>query len=213
MTSKRQFAVNRGGKALNRAAVLRNIMGILLVKGFDGTSITDLAKVTGLSPGSFHKAFGAKRKIAAEAIRFCAESEACLAREPLRTSETGKEAILSMLEENIRLCGRWPRFRCCLFVLNGSVVSMQDTSPADFVSEQRRSLEKYLRTRLAQAVRDGELPRGIRVDAIANLCLVVMGGIGFRVLDGTPKALLFQSVKLFVNALGFSPGKTSIRRA
>jgi hypothetical protein len=32
-------------RALNRSAILRNVMGLLLVKGFAGTSITDLTRM------------------------------------------------------------------------------------------------------------------------------------------------------------------------
>ena len=38
-----------------------------------------------------------------QAIRFCADTEACLAQEPLHVSRTGREAILAMLEGNVRL--------------------------------------------------------------------------------------------------------------
>ena len=213
MMPNRQLAANPDRKELNRAAILRNVMKVLLVKGFADTSITDLAKAAGTNPGSLYRMLGTKADIAAAAIRCCAESEACLAREPLRTSPTGREAISSMLEENVRLCGRWPKFRGCLFTLNAFITPAKHTGMQEFLTERRRSLAKHVRARLSQAVVEGELPKGTNVDAVANLCITVLGGITFRVLDGTPKALLFRSIELFVNALGFSSDKSIVRRS
>jgi len=80
----------------------------------------------------------------------------------------------------------------------------------DFLAEKRRSLSKHLRSRLAQSVTEGELPEGANCEALANLCLTPLSGLTFRVLDGAPPSLLFRSIELFVNALGF---KTSRRQA
>jgi hypothetical protein len=60
---------------------------------------------------------------------------------------------------------------------------------------------------MAQSVIEGELPEDTNVDAVANLCLPVSGGLTFRVIDGSPKGLLFRSIELFVNGLGFFPQK------
>jgi AcrR family transcriptional regulator len=187
-------------------------MRLLVVKGFADTSMTDLTKAAGMNQRRLYKAFGTKDEIVSAAIRFCAESEACLAHEPLRTSHSGKEAISCMLEENVRLCGRWPRVRGCLFALNAFIIPTQDGSLQEFLSDRRRSLEKRVHDRVTQSVIEGELPEDTKVDAVANLCLAVLGGLTFRVIDGTPKGLLFRSIELFVNGLGFSPQKSRVRR-
>lgn len=56
----------------------------------------------GAGYGALHRVFGTRDEILRAAIRFCADTEACLAQEPLRVSATGREAILAMLEENVR---------------------------------------------------------------------------------------------------------------
>jgi AcrR family transcriptional regulator len=213
MLKRSQVRPHSSQKQLNRPAVLRNVMRVLLVKGFADTSMTDLTKAASMNRRSLYKAFGTKEEIVGAAIRFCAESEACLAHEPLRMSHSGKEAISCMLEENVRLCGRWPRVRGCLFTLNAFIIPTQDPGLQEFLSEQRRSLQKPVRDRVAQSVVEGELPEDTNVDAVANLCLAVLGGLTFRVIDGTPKGLLLRSIELFVNGLGFSSQKSLVRRA
>ena len=78
-------------------------MEVLSVKGFGNVSIADLTSAAGLDHRTLHKAFGTRDQILRAAIQFCADTEASLAHEPLRVLPTGREAIVSMLEENVRL--------------------------------------------------------------------------------------------------------------
>jgi AcrR family transcriptional regulator len=74
----------RGRDAADRSGVLRNVMEVLSEKGFVKTSIADLRNYAGLGYAALHKAFGTREEILRAAIRFCAETEASLAHEPLR---------------------------------------------------------------------------------------------------------------------------------
>jgi len=175
------------------------------VKGFAGASVADLTTASGVDYSTLRKTFGARGEILRAAIRFCADTEASLAQEPLRVSPTGREAILSMLEENVRLRRHWPRYCGCLFAFNTFVVLPEDVDLQEFLTEKRRSLSKQIRSRLAQSVTEGELPQNSNCEALASLCLTLLSGLAFRVLDGVPLGLLFRSIDLFLNALGFVP--------
>ena len=83
-------------------------MEVLSAKGFAKASTADLKSAVGPGYGALHKAFGTRDEILRAAIRFCADTEACLAQEPLRVSPTGREAILAILEENVRYAGTGP---------------------------------------------------------------------------------------------------------
>ena len=173
------------------------------MKGFSGVSITELAQAAGTNQRTLHETFGTRDEILRAAIRFCAGTEASLAHEPLHTSPTGREAISSMLEENVRLRRHWPRSCGCLFTLNAFVIPPEETVLQDFLAERRGLLAKQIRARLARSVNEGELPEGTNVGALANLCFTLLSGLTFRVLDGAPTGLLFRSIELFVNGLGF----------
>jgi hypothetical protein len=58
-----------------------------------------------------------------------------------------------------------------------------------------------------------ELPESANCEALANLCLTVLSGLTFRVLDGAPPGLLFRSIGLFVAALGFRMRRTNLSKA
>jgi AcrR family transcriptional regulator len=203
MANKTDTRPHQGGSAVDRSAVLRKVMQVLSVKGFAKTSIADVINAAGDEYHTLRKTLGTKDEILRAAIRFCAETETCLAEEPLRVSPTGREAILSMLEENVRLRRHWPRYCGCLFTFSAFVVPPEDADLQYFLTERRRSLSKQVRARLAQSVREGELPAGVNCEALANLCVTILSGLHSRVLDGTPPGLLFRSIEVFVNAIGF----------
>jgi AcrR family transcriptional regulator len=207
MANRTETRLPQRGNDVDRPVVLRKVMEVLSVKGFAKASIADLTSAAGLGYRTLHKAFGSRDEILRAAIQFCADSEASLAQEPLRVSPSGKEAILSMLEENVRLRRHWPRFCGCLFTFNAFIVPPEEDDLQHFLAERRRSLSKQIRSRLAQSVNDGELPEDTNCEAVANLCLTVLGGLNLRVLDGAPAVLLFRSIEIFVKALGFTQGR------
>lgn len=211
MANNSETRPRQGGKAVDRPVVLRKVMEVLSVKGFAKASIADLTNAAGVDYGTLHKAFGARDELLRAAIQFCADTEASLAEEPLRVSPTGRDAILSMLEENVRLRRHWPKHCGCLFSFNAFVVPPEDAALHDFLIGKRRSLSKEIRSRLVQSVAEGELPQATNCEAVANLCLTLLSGITFRVLDGAPPGLLFRSLEVFVNALGFLPRRGRAR--
>ena len=211
MANRTETQLPQCGDDVERPVVLRKVMEVLSVKGFAKASIADLKSAAGLGYRTLHKTFGNRDEILRAAIQFCADSEAALAQEPLRVSPSGKEAFLSMLEENVRLRRHWPRYCGCLFTFNAFIVPPEEGDLQDFLAERRRSLSKQIRSRLAQSVNEGELPEDTNCEALANLCLAVLGGLNLRVLDGAPAMLLFRSIEIFVNALGFTQRRRASR--
>jgi AcrR family transcriptional regulator len=211
MANRTETRPQQLGNAVDRSILLRKVMEVLSVKGFAKTSIADLTSAAGVDYGTLHREFGTRDEILRAAIQFCAETEASLAHEPLRVSPTGREAILSMLEDNIRLRRHWPRYCGCLFTFNAFIIPAEDVDLLNFLTERRRSLLKQIRSRLTQSVSEGELPEDTNCEALANLCLTVLTGITFRILDGTPPGLLFRSIELFVNAVGLRPRGSQVR--
>jgi AcrR family transcriptional regulator len=203
MANKTETRPRQGADVVDRSAALRDVMEVLSAKGFAKTTMADLKSAVGPGFGALRKAFGTRDEILRAAVRFCADAEACLAQEPLRVSPTGREAILAMLEENVRLRGHWPGQCGCLFTFNAFVVPPDEAELQDFLAEKRRSISKHIRARLARSVREGELPEDTNCEALANLCLTLLSGLTFRVLDGAPPSLLFRSIELFVKGLGF----------
>jgi AcrR family transcriptional regulator len=211
MTDRIDTRPRQTANTVDRSIILRKAMEVLSVKGFAKASMADLAGAVGVGPSVLRKAFGTRDQILREAIQFCAETEASLAQEPLRASSSGREAILSLLEENVRLHRYWPRHCDCLFALNAFVVPPEDPALQELLSENRRSVSKQIRSRLIQSITEGELSGGTNCEALANVCFTFLSGLAVRVWDGAPPGILFQSIELFVNGLGFRPRRAKSR--
>jgi len=134
----------QGGGAADRSAALRDVMDILSEKGFAKTSIANLRNAADQRYAVLHKAFGTREDILRAAIQSCAETEASLAHETLRVSPTGREAVLAMLEENVRLRRHSPRYCGCLFTSNTFIVPVEETDLHEFLVEKRRALTKHI---------------------------------------------------------------------
>jgi AcrR family transcriptional regulator len=139
MTIKTGTRSQQGGVAADRSAALRDVMEVLSEKGFTKTSIADLRNGAGRRYRALHKAFGARENILRAAIRSCAETEASLVHENLRVSPTGREAVLAMLEENVRLRRHSPRYCGCLFSSDTLIVPVEETDLHEFLVETRRT--------------------------------------------------------------------------
>jgi AcrR family transcriptional regulator len=211
MANRIETRPQQRGNLVDRSIVLRKVMEVLSVKGFANASIADLTSAARVGYSALQKAFGTREEILRAAIQFCADFEASLAHEPLRVSPTGREAILSMLEENVRLRRRWPKYCGCLFTFNAFILPPEDAGLQEFLTGRRRSLSKHIRLRLTRSVAEGELPENTNCEGLATVCLTLMSGLMFRALDGTPPGPLFRSIKLFVNLLGFTPRRSQAR--
>ena len=214
--ANKMVRTGKGNKA-DDPIILRQVIEVLSMKGYAKTSMTDLTRATGVHRSALHDAFGTREEILRAAIRYCADTEASLAHEPLRVSATGRDAIRLMLEEHIRLRRHRPRYSGCLFTVNAFCIPSDDTALQDFLLERRRTLSDEIRSRFARSVGEGELPEQTNCEALANLCLTVLSGITCRIVDGTPPKLIFRSIEFFVNSLGFarrpSPTESSVKRS
>jgi len=208
MANKSETWLHQSRGVGERSVLLRKVMTVLSVKGFAKASIADLTSAAGVDYGTLRKAFGTRDQILRAAIQFCADAEASLAQEPLQVSPTCREAILSMLEEHVRLRRHWPIHCGCLFTFNAFVIPTEDPVLQDFLTERRRSLSKQIRSRLTQSTTQGELPEDPNCEALANLCFTLLSGLTFRILDGASPRLLFRSIELFVDAIGFTPRRS-----
>jgi AcrR family transcriptional regulator len=209
MANNTETRLQHSGTALSPSVVLRQVMEVLSLKGFAKASIADLTTAAGVGYVTLRKAFGTRDQILRAAIQFCADTEASLAQEPLRVSPTGREAILSMLQENVRLRRHWPKYCGCLFTINAFVIPPEEADLQNLLTEKRRSLSRQIRSRLARSVTEGELPKDTNSEVLANLCFTLLSGLTVRVLDGASPHLLFRSIELFVNAIGFVPRRRS----
>ena len=205
MANKTETRPRQGGNTVDRSAVLRKVMEVLSAKGFAKDVDCRLNKRSGTwlrrAPQGLrnqgrdsprrdpvlrrHRGISGARAFARLADRQRSNSV-----------DAGREcAVAPALAQILWLS----------FYVQRLYRSSEDEPTCR--TSWRRSVvrsSKQIRSRLARSVREGELPESANCEALANLCLTLLSGLTFRVLDGTPPSLLFRSIELFVNGLGFT---------
>lgn len=66
-------------------------------KGFDGTSLSDLTEVTGLTKGALYGNFADKEEIALEAFQYSVRKVKEMAKQELEGASSGKKQLLALL--------------------------------------------------------------------------------------------------------------------
>ena len=187
MANKTETRPRQGADAVDRSAVLRKVMEVLSAKGFAKASIADLKSAVGPAYGALHKAFGTRDEIlrAADPVlrrqrRHAWPRSLCVYR---------RRAEKPFWRCWKRMCGYAGTGRDTVAASSRStLLSFLQTRPncRTYLTEKRHSLSKHIRARFARSVREGELPEGANCEALANLCLTLLSGLTFRVLDGAP---------------------------
>lgn len=100
--------------------------------------------------------------------------------EPLSAALTGREAIRQMLER---------------------IVSADSGFAPG--THSRQMIRLQILHRIESAIYEGELPESTQMEALGNSCTSFLLGLAINRHDGISAALLIDSIRLFVNGLGF----------
>lgn len=178
-------------------------MAVFWSHGYDATSMAELAAATGLNKPSLYAAFGDKAQLFRQALARYAQTQAephlrALAREPdVRSAIQGFLASMAdVLADPARPGG--------CFIVNASAAcgtgDLPDSVEAAVRQAQAISCEA-VRQRLALAERQGQLPAGTALDALADFLLTVVAGMAMRAKAGTPRAALDPVIALALAAI------------
>lgn len=181
---------NRGRpRAFDRTAALEAAMMVFWQKGFTATSMNDLCDAMEIGSPSLYAAFGSKKDLYAEAIRHYAGKgvpQICEAMNDAPTAKLGIEAYLRMLARLLSCPGRPSG---CMVVLS-SVASEGVTDLAAMILKERKKALELIEARLQRGIREGDVPAGTNVKALARFFVTLQQGMSIQARDGaTPKEL------------------------
>lgn len=150
-------------------------------RGFDGTSVEDLEKATGLRRASLYGAYGDKRALYLAALRRYQGTTGVSLLETLNAEKTGRAAIERLFSIAIDAavddpCG-------CLLANAASERSAHDAGVARCVADNRRRVEGALLAAVLRGRADGSLKT--RGDARASARFLFAATLGIRALGRT----------------------------
>jgi len=156
--------------------------------GYEATTIAKLTDAMGITPPSLYAAFGDKDQLFALAGRVYFDTISERFEETLALP-TLREAITQML------------------LLTATAHTDESTPPGCFMATEpklaaeREILRKRLAQRVAQAVREGDVPASTNPDQVASYVMAVHSGMSSRARDGGTTAELREIVDVAVKGL------------
>lgn len=153
-------------------------------QGYEGTSIADLRKAIGITAPSLYAAFGSKEELYRRVLdRYLTGLGRCLA-DALREEPTAHAALERFLFESAKNFSGAKNPPGCLISCAIPTCAPENRTVADVVSAKRMESVHKLRNRFQQAVKSGELPRGIDTGQLARFYGAVIQGMSIQALDG-----------------------------
>jgi len=177
-------------REFDRGAALEAAMLLFWSKGFASTSINDLCDAMGIRSPSLYAAFGSKEALYLEAVERYVGTQGPPVWDKLAEGITARAGI-----ENLLIAGTesLPKSRATPAGCMAMLAAVGDEWPAAIVRvvrEVRREVLNTLRSRLENAVANGELPASTDVEGLSRFYLSVFQGMAVQAKDGATPAEL-----------------------
>jgi AcrR family transcriptional regulator len=182
-------------RGFDRETALRAAMLLFWKQGFDGTSYTDLTRVTGMSKPTIYAAFGDKVELFRKAMIFYAEQATKVYEEALE-QPTAREAVKACLRLARGLKESPDEPKVC-FLVQGALTGSADTQElrAELGALQRQATQ-LLQKRLELGKRKGELPISSNTKVMAEYFNSVVTGLSVQASNGATSRDLYQVIEM-----------------
>ena len=177
-------------REFDEIAVLEAAVDCFWKRGYEATSIRDLAASTGLSAPSLYNAFGDKRTLYAKALERYLD---CTARDRLSRLELSlppKKAIHRFFAEIIDRSINDRERKGCFLVNSALEVAAHQREVGIAVSRQFGEIEAFFKRCIKSAQADGTAPRAVDATSTARLLLGVLLGVRVLARSNPSRSLL-----------------------
>jgi AcrR family transcriptional regulator len=170
---------------------LRQALDLFWERGYEGTSLSDLARAMGIASASIYACFGSKEELFRKVMALYGATSGEPPRRALREHPTARAAVHAMLRATADEITRSDAPHYCMLVLAAPTGAVENRAVREFLADLRHGMRAEIRDRLARGVADGDLaapPAGL--DAIARYYATVVQGLSIQARDGATRAEL-----------------------
>jgi AcrR family transcriptional regulator len=170
---------------------LRQALDLFWERGYEGTSLSDLAEAMGIASGSIYACFGSKEDLFRKVMMLYGSTAGEPPRRALREQPTACAAIREMLRATADQITGPDTPHCCMLILAAPTGAVENHAVREFLAGLRRDMLATIKDRLARGVTDGELTASAPgLDAIARYYTTVVQGLSLQARDGADRAEL-----------------------
>jgi TetR/AcrR family transcriptional repressor of nem operon len=162
-------------------------------RGYEATSVRDLAGKMGISGQSLYNAYGDKRALFAQALEHYLDHSARALIKELESSLPPKQAVRRFVEEIVARSVSDPERRGCFLINSALEVAPHDSELGALIADRLAEIEAFFYRSIKAAKAKGTVPRDRSAKDLARLLLGVV--LGIRVLARSkPERALLEGV-------------------
>ena len=180
-------------REFNETDAVQSAMNCFWQRGYEATSMRDLAASMGMSAPSLYNAFGDKQRLFARALERYLDCNARDLVHRLESSLPPNGAIQQFFAEIIDHSINDRERKGCFLVNSALEVAPHQRELGAVIAKQFGEIEAFFKRRILAAQADGTTPRGLDASDTARLLLGVL--LGVRVLArSAPSRSLLEGV-------------------
>lgn len=176
-------------------------MDVFRHKGYEGTSMRDLAQATGLGSGSLYAAFGSKDGLYLAALDLYRQRYATPLAEMLRSGNDARDVIREVFVGVVDDIVRDGRRQACLIVGAAMERAHSDLRVAERLRSTTQSLELTLFDLLAEGQLRGDIPADRSASDLAVFLVTSLQGLRVMGAINPDRATLMRSAEVALRCL------------
>jgi AcrR family transcriptional regulator len=170
---------------------LRQALDVFWERGYEGTSLNDLAQAMGIASASIYAWVGSKENLFREVMALYGATSGERPRRALREHPDTRAAMHAMLRATADEITRSDAPHYCMLILAAPTGAVENHPVREFLADIRRDMYTTVRDRLARGVADGDLTAPpASLDAVARYYTTVVQGLSIQARDGATRAEL-----------------------
>jgi AcrR family transcriptional regulator len=178
-------------RTFDPGTALRQALDLFWERGYEGTSLNDLAEAMGIASASIYACFGNKENLFRQVMALYGSTSGEPPRRALREEPTARAAIHAMLRATADQITGADTPHYCMLILAAPTGAVENHAVREFLADRRRDMHATIKDRLARGVADGELAvPAAGLDAVARYYTTVVEGLSIQARDGATRAEL-----------------------
>lgn len=170
---------------------LRQALDLFWERGYEGTSLNDLAQAMGIASASIYACFGSKEDLFRQVMALYGRTSGEPPRRALREVPTTRAAIEAMLRATADEITRPDTPHGCMLILAAPTGAVENHSVREFLADIRRDMFDTIKARLARGLTEGDLTAPpASLHGIARYYTTVVQGLSVQARDGATRAEL-----------------------